>query len=538
MVADPDAAASIPVAIIGGGPVGLALALELGWRGVRCVLLEQSDTTVAHPRANAINVRTMEFCRRWGVADRVRAEGTPPDYPHTVLYLTSLGGYEVARVERQAHGGGGGLPQSPERPQRCNQIWFDPILRDRAAEFPTVSLRYRCRFDDFAEDADGVMVEYTDLAANTRGRLRASYLIACCGGRSGVRDRLGIAMDGDPVQGYPVDIFFRAEKLWDRHDKSKAALYYLVGPTGQWGTLTELDGHSLWRLTLHGSKEKVDLATLDVEAAIRRAVGFDFPHEVKSVTPWVRRELIARGYGRGRVFIAGDCAHVNSPSGGHGMNTGVGDAVDLGWKLAAMVEGWAGPRLLASYEPERRPVAQRNVSEATHNFEVRGFQAPALERDTPEGARSRAALHERIMTDSTRRFGGFGIALGYAYANSPVVCSDGATPPGDRVRYVPSTVPGARAPHVALPDGRSTIDLFGRGFVLVRRGGDAPDGKGLADAARNRGVPFRIETIDGPDAAALYERRLVLVRPDGHVAWRGDEAPADPLAVIDRVRGG
>jgi hypothetical protein len=352
-----------------------------------------------------------------------------------------------------------------------------------------------------------------------------------------VRDRLGIGMDGDPVQGYPVDIFFRADRLWERHDKGKAALYYLVGPTGQWGTLTELDGHSLWRLTLHGSKQKVDLGALDVEAHIRRAIGFDFPHQVLSVTPWVRRELVANGYGRGRVFIAGDCAHVNSPSGGHGMNTGVGDAVDLGWKLVAMAEGWGGPKLMASYEPERRPVAKRNVSEATHNFTVRSFQAPELDRDTPDGAASRAELQRRIMADSTRRFGAFGIALGYAYADSPIVCADGTAPPGDRVRYAPSTVPGVRAPHAALPDGRSTIDLFGRGFVLVRQGRDALDGAAFADAARARGVPFRIETIDDPATAALYERRLVLVRPDGHVAWRGDDMPADALAIIDRVRG-
>jgi 2-polyprenyl-6-methoxyphenol hydroxylase-like FAD-dependent oxidoreductase len=528
-----------PVLIVGAGPVGLGLAIELGLRDVRTLVVEQSDGTFKHPRANAINVRTMEFCRRWGVADAVRGQGMPADFPHTVLYLTSLAGFEIARIERPSHGGGTSSPFSPERPQRCNQLWFDPILRDRAASLPSVTLRNQVRFDSFEQTDDGIAAKIRDLKTDNVEQIAARYLVACCGGQSSIRDTLGIEMEGLPVQGYPIDIFLRAPDLWTKHDKGKAALHYLIGPQGVWGSLIPLNGDDFWRLTIHGSTTYQDPDKFDAHACVKKAFGGDFAYEVISVIDWTRRELVATRFSDGPVFIAGDCAHVNSPSGGYGMNTGMGDAVDLGWKLAATLEGWGGSKLLDSYDAERRPVSVRNVNEATRNLETRTFPiSEAVASDTAEGEAIRAELLQKFQSESKRRFNSFGIALGYCYAASPICIADeDAAQPQDVATFSPTSHPGCLAPHGWLPDGRSTKDLFGRRFVLLKFGEGAPNTDAVVDAATLRGMPF--EEIDIPDSelCALYQRRLVLVRPDGHVAWRSDEIPTDALSVIDRVRG-
>ena len=528
-----------PVLIVGGGPVGLALALDLGWHGAECLLVEQGDGATEFPRANTVDVRSMEFCRRWGVADAVRAAGIPPDFPHTALYLTSLAGYEIARFERRSHGGAGALPVSPERPQRCNQLFFDPVLRAAASEKPGVTLRHRHRLDSFSQDETGVTATVRDLAADAVRTIRARYMVACCGGRSPIREALGIPLGEEGVLGYPVSIFFRARDLWDRHDKGRAALHFLLDATGVWATLIPLDGRELWRITLHGSLTWTDPATIDAHGIIGRAVGTDFAYELLSVGNWTRREMVSDRYRFGRVFLAGDCAHQNTPTGGYGMNTGLGDAADLGWKLAAALDGWGGEALLDSYEAERRPVAARNVAEATANFRRRSYAtSEAVCAATPEGEEIRRALGARIVADNTRQHRGHGIALGHVYEGSPVCVPDGSAPPADTVsEYVPNTRPGARAPHAVLEDGRSTLDLFGHGFTLLGFWAQPADAAAIAGAAEERRVPLNAVAIDDAAIAALYERALVLVRPDGHVSWRGDVAPGDPLALIDRVRG-
>jgi 2-polyprenyl-6-methoxyphenol hydroxylase-like FAD-dependent oxidoreductase len=538
--------ADVPVLIVGGGPVGLGLAVDLGSRGVPCLVVERTDGSFEFPRANAINVRTMEFCRRWGIAEEVRAAGVPPDFPHTAIYVTSLAGHEIARVERPTHGGGSRPSQhSPERPQRCNQMWFDPVLRGKAESFPHVRLRYRCRFESFEQDADGVVANVTDLASGSRERIATRYLVACCGGHSSVRSQLGIRLEGTPILGTPVHIFFRTPALWDHHDKGKAALTYLMGPRGRWATMVNVDGGDLWSLSVELDSHDRKISAEEARALVDRAIGTSVTYEIRSFSYWVRREMVASRYRQDRVFIAGDCAHLNGPEGGYGMNTGMGDAVDLGWKLAATLAGWGGPNLLASYEAERRPIAQRNVREATRNVRNHEFDAPDLLLETPEGQRQRSEMGARILRDGARRHGHDGLALGYRYDPSPICWPDGeAAPADDTARYVPSAHPGCRAPHVALAEGssaegvRSTLDLFGPGFTLLRVGERAPDPAPIVRAAERRGVPLDVHDLPGNDAVRdLYGRSLVLVRPDGHVAWRAAAAPADPLAVIDRVRG-
>jgi 2-polyprenyl-6-methoxyphenol hydroxylase-like FAD-dependent oxidoreductase len=527
-----------PVLIVGGGPVGLALALDLGWRGVECLLVDalERDGYRNHPRANLINSRTMEFCRRWGVADRVKEVGTPPGYPHTAMYLTSMRGHMIARIERPGHGGDKKIAFTPEPPQRCNQIWFDPVLRERAEGFPSVKLHYRWRFDSFVQDENGVTSTVTDLERGETHTVRSAYLAACCGGRSPIRQQLGIDANEGEVLGAPLSVYFRAKNLWDYHDKGKGVLHFIVGPTGVWATLNSLNGGDLWRVTLHGgARAHGEPGNLDHKGILTRIVGCEFPYELIAISPWVRRKLVTAAYRHGRVFLAGDCAHQNTPTGGYGMNTGMGDAVDLGWKLAAAVEGWAGPKLLPSYDDERRPVAQRNVEEATRNFQLRSFAPiPELMESSTRGDFARGHLGDEIVRNTSRELLSDGIVMGYRYHGSPIVCDDGTEPPPLRVtEYVQSTFPGARAPHAWLADGRSTLDLFGKSFVLVRTGGDAKLAAPLEAAAKRRKLPLATVSLD---VRAAYECRLVLVRPDGHVAWRGDSS-RDAAAVVAKVTG-
>jgi 2-polyprenyl-6-methoxyphenol hydroxylase-like FAD-dependent oxidoreductase len=241
-----------PILIIGGGPVGLGLAVDLGWRGTPCLLIEQGDGTIYHPRANTVNSRTMEFCRRWGIAQEVKESGAPPDFPPTIVYATSLNGFELARIERPTHGGHRPLPTTPERSQRCNQIWFDPILRRHAASFPSVKLRYNCRFDSFDLVKDGVIATVTDIATGRHEHIAARYLIDCSGGHSGIGKTLGIRQEGRPVLSYHLNIFLKIKELWNQHDKGKAAFYFFVDKSGDYGSLIEIDGDELWRIGVHG----------------------------------------------------------------------------------------------------------------------------------------------------------------------------------------------------------------------------------------------------------------------------------------------
>jgi 2-polyprenyl-6-methoxyphenol hydroxylase-like FAD-dependent oxidoreductase len=526
-----------PVLIVGGGPVGLALAADLGWRGIECTLIEQNDGTIEHPRANAVNSRSMEFCRRWGIAEKVRNAGAPPDFPPTVLYVTRLDGHEIARIERPSHGGAGTLPNTPERPQRCNQIWFDPILRDLAQGFPTVDLRYRVQFDSHRVTADGIEARVRNLAADQIETITARYIVACCGGHSAIPAAIGSTMRGTADLWYNLNIFIKVPELWTYHDKGKVALTQFVDPSGIFASLVEIDGNELWRLSIRRESEPPDIASVDVDAFVRRTLGPGIPYEVVSVKPWTSRDLVADKFQDGPVFLAGDAAHQNPPAGGFGMNTGLGDAADLGWKLAASVEGWGGPGLLGAYEAERRPVALRNVGEATDNETYAPDAFDAVLEETPAGEAARRKIGEQITQGKTKSYISDGIALGYRYDASPIVCHDGTPAPDDSVmRYVQTSRPGSRAPHAWLADGRSTLDLFGRRFVLLRFSG-ARDGGALVSAAEARGVPIEMVDIDDPDVARLYETDLVLVRPDGHVAWRGATDPEDALAVIDRITG-
>jgi 2-polyprenyl-6-methoxyphenol hydroxylase-like FAD-dependent oxidoreductase len=530
----------VPILIVGGGPVGLALAGDLGWRGVACVLVEQSDGSIYQPRMDMVGVRTMEFCRRWGLVPAVEGSPYPRDYVQDNIYLTSMTGYELGRERFPGIGQAVPPKESPQKRERCPQNMFDPILRAFAASQPGVTLRYRTRLLSFTQNADQVTAVVENADTGAREEISACYIVGCDGARSLVRETLGIAMQGNPVLTYTTNVIFRCPHLLSLHDKGKAYRHIFIGPEGTWATIVAINGRDEWRFSIIGGAEQREYTKPEIEAAIRRAVGCDFEFEILSVMPWTRRELVADDYRNGRGFIAGDAAHVMSPTGGFGMNTGIQDAVDLSWKLAAVLEGWGEDGLLDSYTAERQPIATRNVTEASGNLRrmLSVPPHPDLLDDTPQGAATREKVGRDFTETMRREWFTLGAHLGYRYEGSPVCWPDGsAEPPDDPRAYVPTARPGHRAPHAYMADGRSTLDLFGRGFALLGFGTDAAQAAPLVQAANQRKVPITFTAIAEPQIAALYERRFVLVRPDGHVAWRDDRIPADPLGVIDVVRG-
>ena len=347
-------------------------------------------------------------------------------------------------------------------------------------------------------------------------------------------------MSGNPVLTYTTNVIFRCPHLLALHDKGKAYRHIFIGPEGTWATIVAINGRDEWRFSLIGGAEQREYTTDEIKAAIRRAVGCDFDFEILSVLPWVRRELVAERYRDGRGFIAGDAAHVMSPTGGFGMNTGIGDAVDLSWKLAAMIEGWGGDGLLNSYSAERQPVGARNVAEASGNLRrmLSVGRHDDLLDSTPQGEATRQRVGREFSEIMRREWHTLGIHLGYRYEGSPICWPDGSpAPPDDPRVYVPTARPGHRAPHAFLADGRSTLDLFGRAYTLLVFGADAIAAALLLEAAKQRGVPMAVVAITEPQIAALYQRKFVLVRPDGHVAWRDDRMPEDVLRLVDVIRG-
>ena len=535
-------ATDVPVLIVGGGPVGMALGTELGYQGIDCLVVERRDGTVSHPKMNMISTRTMEFCRRWGVADEIRGAGWPPGHPMNIAYVTSLSGYRISGFEYPSYDDRPPWRHTPEGHQRCSQLFFDPVIQKRAESFPNVSTRYRTLFRSFEQDAEGVTAVVEDRDTGREDTVRAQYLVACDGADSVVRETLGIDLAGDAPLSFDINMFFESQDVMRFHDRHKAMMYWLYGAEGFWGQFIAVDGRGLWRLSMVTPELITDTGNFDAHVHIRKALGSDdIDYELKSILPWERHRRVATRYHEGRVFLAGDAVHQYSPTGGLGMNTGIQEAVDIAWKLAAVLNGWGGERLLDSYFADRQPVAIRNNEEATANFKklVELPSGAAIADDTPEGEALRADAKNVIETGGyNEEYEQEGVTVGYRYDTSPVCVDDGSGfPPLTIVEYEQSARPGARAPHVWLADGRSTLDLFGAAFTLLRIGADAPDGTALADAAAAVGMPLSVERLASDEAKAAYECRLCLVRPDGHVAWRGDDDPPNAMAIIDAVRG-
>jgi len=535
-------AVDIPVLIVGGGPVGLALALELGRRGVRSTLVERDPGTGTEllAKADLLNERSMEFCRLLGLAEEVTNVGFPDDVSRDTVYCTSLNGYFIGRYS---------MPSTRDRPlpaeccemhRRCPQFAFDPMLARAVVCQGMTEIRYSTVLEEFKQDEARVTCVLRSVDGSARDELKVKYLVGCDGLASGVRKMLGIDFSGLQL-GYSVSVVVRVDDLARYHPFEMGERYMFISPEGTWANLTSIDGRSLYRFSSVGSEEKLDPARLDMPAMLRRAFGRDdIPYELMRVLPWRRSQYTAERFNKGRVFLAGDAAHTMSPTGGHGLNTGLGDVTDLGWILQALVQGWGGPALSEAYTDERRPVAIRNGSSSTKNYAIwvdRQGREKVLEPGS-EADEQRKVLGEKMTASLKQEFHTLGIAMGYNYASSPLIIEDNSPAPADDISvYIQTARPGHRAPHIWLKEGCSTIDLFGRGFVLLRFGSDAPNANVLEEVARRVGMPLECVTIMDPAAARLYERRLVLVRPDGMVAWRADSLPQDVGDLVNRVRG-
>jgi 2-polyprenyl-6-methoxyphenol hydroxylase-like FAD-dependent oxidoreductase len=536
------ASVPIPVLIAGAGPVGLALAIELAWRGIRCLVVEQTDGSVDFPTTNLANTRTCEHLRRWGLADRMRYEsGYPTDYPRNYLFVTRMNGYEIARFDHPANGDPNSRsPYSPEGRLWISKPYFDPVLHKHVSTLPTVEVRYQTALESFRQDDEKVVADIVDVASGQRSSIEAAYLVGCDGGRSTVRRQLGIQFEGVFAEGMNVAVLFRSPLL-SLIPHGPAVQYQILNPQVQ-GAIAAVDGKELWRLNIRGVKQE-QLDSLNAPEKLRYALGENIPFELLVVRPWTGHCVVAESYQDKRVFLAGDAAHLNWPAGGFGMNTGIGDAVDLGWKLAAVLQRWGGTRLLQSYDLERKPVAMTNVREASEmrtGFDTQVAFSAILEENSAEGQLQRAKGREAILRTRAKEFKNDspGIEFGYRYSQSPICIPDGPEPPeDDQGNYTPTTWPGARAPHVWLKDGRSTLDRFGKGFTLLVLSSKQTGISAFTAAAKRAGLPLDVVALDEPPVRETYGRSLVLVRPDGHVAWRGDAIPDNPGAIIDHVRG-
>ena len=530
--------------IVGGGPVGLTLAIDLGRRGVRCTLIEQKEAPQFLPKMERCNARTMEIFRRMGIADKVRAAGLRGDIPMDVFIILSLAeppllhlpypSVERARAEIRACSDGS-LPLEPY--QLISQYTLEPLLKSIAEGLPSVTVRYACQLESFTQDESGVIASVKH-ADSTGGAIGASYMVGCDGGASTVRKQLGIKLRGEYNILELRQALYRCDELFERLPIGKGpgrGRHYHVAD-GNNGFLIMQD--STKHFTLHAVVEK-DAA---MNAMFERTVAIPVKYEMLTCAPWRQNLLLADRYRDGRVFLAGDAVHLVIPTGGLGMNSGVGDAIDLSWKLAATLQGWGGPALLDSYESERRQVGDRNVGASRYaSLGRRKWHAqyrPNIRENTPEGAATRENLVRVASVEQPKSNEMIGAELGYRYVDSPIVC-DIPGGPEHRFRvYEPSTWPGARLPHVWLADGTPMQDHIPyEGYTLLRLGRTNADTSALEKALRTFGAPLAV--LDVPDDAPrqVYGHDLLLLRPDLHVVWRGNQPPEDPGNVAATVTG-
>jgi 2-polyprenyl-6-methoxyphenol hydroxylase-like FAD-dependent oxidoreductase len=529
------------VLIVGAGPVGLAAAIELGQRGVRSIVVERNDRVGYSPRAKTTNVRSREHLRRWGIANALRhASPISPDRPSTVVFATRMNGPLIARFDNALSGSRARNNLYSEEAQWVPQYVLEDVLRRCAQSLPHVTIQFETEFVTLTQTASGVATQMRDVRRGRTAMMQSRYLIGADGARSSVRDAIGGTMIGEGAFSRNFSIIFRAPDLARRQIHGPAIMYWMLNEEMP-SLLGPMDEEGLWTFMVTKLPDNVDPAGVDAADIIRRGTGLrDLAIEVVGTDLWVAHRLVADRYASGRVYLAGDACHLHPPFGGFGMNMGIGDAVDLGWKMAAYLGGWGGGDLLASYEIERRPVHERTIAEAVHNFGQTGSQIirPDLEAPGVVGEATRHEVADLIEATKVREFKTLGIVLGMRYVDSPIIVADGTMPPPDHfMLYVPSAHPGCLAPHLWLADGSSLYDHFGPGFTLLVTDGDARPADGLSKAAAKRNAPLKLLAPADVRLRTRYETRFALIRPDQHVAWRGDEIPADCDALLAQVTG-
>ncbi|MBX9823446.1 MAG: FAD-dependent oxidoreductase [Xanthobacteraceae bacterium] len=541
------------VVIVGGGPCGLTLAIELGRRGISAILLEERTTPSQFPSANATQARTMEHYRRLGFAEKVRAEGLPPDYPTDIAYFTRYTKHELARFSlpsaraaREMVRTLSGSWSAAELPHRVSQIFVEGVLREEAAACPTISLRPGWRMTAIRDTGERVEVDAETSDGTELRTLRAAYAVGADGGSSPTRKALGINYSGesgavrDFMGGRMFAIHFRSAKLYNVLPHRRAWMYWTINRDRR-AFMAAVNGRD--QFTIHTQlapgQQARDISDAQAKAMFHEAMAAKLDIEIIGRSAWnAGYTLVAEKFQRGRIFLGGDAVHLFTPTGGLGYNTAVEDAVNLGWKLAAMIKGWGGPALLDSYEPERQAIARRNTTYARGFADSVGRFAvpPEFEADSPAGEAARKVASDHFNHHARFEFNIPGITFGGRYDGSPVIVADGTAPPPDSPNaYVPTACPGGRAPHLWLADGRSLYDALGFEFALLAlaQSADTAPFRAAADALK---IPLSIVPLGVPGARNLYGADLVLIRPDQIVAWRG-HAATDAAGVLRRATG-
>jgi 2-polyprenyl-6-methoxyphenol hydroxylase-like FAD-dependent oxidoreductase len=541
----------LPVLIVGGGPVGMVLAASLDALGVRCMIANDEARPRQLPKGSTQNARTMEHYRRLRIAGSIRRLGLPPQRVTDVVYFTRYNAWELQRLRMPseseklaARDAAGPTEQVVEPVLRANQMHVERFLFEHLSRLANVTQRFGWRATALHEHAESVAVELCEVATGRVETVNAQYVVGTDGSQSFVRRTLAIGYDGEEpahqayLGGPMVSAYVHAPALHREIIREPGWQYWSVNPEVRSNTVC-VDGEAelLYNTRLEPGAS-ADAPWL--ERQFQASVGAAIPVRVIGHATWTAGQaLVAGRFGSGRIVLAGDSAHLFTPTGGFGVNTGVDDAVNLAWKLAALVQGWGGPRLLASYEAERRPIALRNTTAAKALASNVGAVPvePQIEQDSAAGDAARRLASE-YLAGFGREFSSLGVQLGARYDGSPIVVGDGSSPPpDDPIDYLPSACPGGRAPHLWLEDGSSLFDHLGPGFTLLRLAGARPEVRPLMAAARKRGLPLKLLDVAHDEAHELYERELALVRPDLHVAWRGDRLPDDCTRLAGTVCG-
>lgn len=541
----------IPVVVIGGGPVGMGLALQLSKHGVRCLIVNKQPDSGWDPKGNTHNSRTMEHYRRLGLAESIRALGMPRHHPTDVGYFTTLAGPEIARIPMPSEAekmekvrNAAPTDQVVEPIFRCNQMYVERFLFEQIRSTTSIDCRFGWECVNWEDHGDKVRVELAEVSTSQRTTVECQYLVGCDGGQSIVRKNLGIRYAGDPYRdqayagGMTASTFIRAPDLYKTIIRKLCWQYSIVNHAVRSNLVTlDGEGHFLFSTRLRPRENESEKQAILRQLVM--SIGVEARTEYISHFLWTAGQaLVADSYGSNRVTMAGDAVHLFTPQGGFGMNTGVDDAANLGWKLAALVQGWGGPHLLESYEQERRPIAIRNTNAAQAMARQIGDVpvGDAILEDTEAGAQARIAAG-RVLSKFREEFASLGIQLGARYDNSPIIMSDGRAPPDTHDEYVPSASPGGRAPHIWLPDRVSIFDLLGSGLTLLGLRRSKRDASTLQTAAARRHIPLTVLSIDASEARDLYERDFALIRPDQHVAWRGNSLPNDCDHLLATISG-
>jgi 2-polyprenyl-6-methoxyphenol hydroxylase-like FAD-dependent oxidoreductase len=534
------------VLIAGGGPVGLTLAMDLAWRGISVLVLERrAPGEPPSVKCNHVSARTMEIFRRVGVGRAVRNAGLPADYPNDIAFRTTTTGIELSRIpipcRADRYTATGGLDTwwpTPEPPHRINQIYLEPVLFAHAKSMPGVRILNRKEVVAFEQDDTGVIATATDLEGGPSLTIAADYMIGADGAHSMVRRRIGATLTGDAMLEQRQSSYIRAPELLKATPTKRAWANTSLNPRRS-ANMFAIDGRETW-LVHNYMRPGESFDSVDREWCIRTilGVGSSFPIEIIAKEDWTARRMIADRFRDRRVFLCGDAAHIWVPNAGYGMNAGIADAMNLSWMLAGVLKGWASPAILDCYETERMPITEQVSRYAMDTSRAlarqRGIVPDNIEEPGPEGEAARARVGQEAYDINVGQFCCGGLNFGSFIENSPIIAHDGTAPGYTIYDFTPSTVPGCRTPHIWLGEGISLYDAMGADFTLLRFD-QTVDVSALLAASKARGLPLVL--LDVKEKQPVYGEKLVLSRPDQHVAWRGDIAPADPIALIDRIRG-